>query len=164
MEQETNGFRPARLSWVLAFGTGAMVVAMLFLLWLRADLRHVEQIDTPQPLMPVEMEYAAGATTGGGVLRIEGFVRQKGLEPSVFDCTVALVYEDGTARALPTRMLYSGQYHIFPVRQIASSGVLAIADLADLPAGTPEIVFLCRHDGMVANVYTNVMAEVEKTA
>ena len=30
MEQETNGFRPARLSWVLAFGTGAMVVAMLF--------------------------------------------------------------------------------------------------------------------------------------
>lgn len=57
---------------------------------------------------------------------IEGFVRQKGLEPSVFDCTVALVYEDGTALALPTRMLYSGQYHIFPVRQIASSGVLAI--------------------------------------
>lgn len=54
MEQETNGFRPARLSWVLAFGTGAMVVAMLFLLWLRADLRHVEQIDTPQPLMPVD--------------------------------------------------------------------------------------------------------------
>lgn len=47
MEQETNGFRPARLSWVLAFGTGAMVVAMLFLLWLRADLRHVEQIDHP---------------------------------------------------------------------------------------------------------------------
>ena len=147
-------WRLARVPWLLLcfFCSG---FGLIYAMWSRL---------TPQPLMPVEMEYAAGATTGGGVLRIEGFVRQKGLEPSVFDCTVALVYEDGTALALPTRMLYSGQYHIFPVRQIASSGVLAIADLADLPAGTPEIVFLCRHDGMVANVYTNVMAEVEKTA
>ena len=102
--------------------------------------------------------------TGNKQLRIEGFVRQKGLEPSVFDCTVALVYEDGTAFALPTRMLYSGQYHIFPVRQIASSGVLAIADLADLPPGNPEVVFLCRHDGMEANVYTGVRAGVEEAA
>ena len=161
MEQETNGFRPARLSWVLAFGTGAMVVAMLFLLWLRADLRHVEQIDTPQPLMPVEMEYAAGATTDGGVLRIEGFVRQKGLEPSVFDCTVALVYEDGTALALPTRMLRSGGYGVFPGRQMASSGVLSVVPVSELRQGAPEIVFLCHHDGMQANLYTGERVRIE---
>ena len=164
MEQETSSFRPAKLTWVLAFAVGAMAVAVLFLLWLRAGLRHVEKIDVPPPLVPVEMEYAASATAEGGALRIEGFVRQKGLEPAVFDCTVALVYEDGTAFALPTRMLYSGQYHIFPVRQIASSGVLAIADLADLPPGNPEVVFLCRHDGMEANVYTGVRAGVEEAA
>ena len=58
------------------------------------------------------------------------------------------------ARCLLYTSLHSGQYHIFPVRQIASSGVLAIADLADLPPGNPEVVFLCRHDGMEANVYT----------
>ena len=107
MEQETSSFRPAKLTWVLAFAVGTMAVAVLFLLWLRAGLRHVEKIDVPQPLMPVEMEYAASVTAEGGALRIEGFVRQKGLEPSVFDCTVALVYEDGTAFALPTRMLHS---------------------------------------------------------
>lgn len=162
MEQETSSFRPAKLTWVLAFAVGTMAVAVLFLLWLRAGLRHVEKIDVPQPLMPVEMEYAASATAEGGALRIEGFVRQKGLEPSVFDCTVALVYEDGTAFALPTRMLRPGGYDVFPGRQMASSGVLSVVPVSELRQGAPEIVFLCHHDGMQANLYTGerVMIEV----
>lgn len=162
MGQETSNFRPAKLTWVLAFAVGAMAVAVLFLLWLRAGLRHVEKIDVPQPLMPVEMEYAASAAAEGGALRIEGFVRQKGLEPSVFDCTVALVYEDGTAFALPTRMLRPGGYGVFPGRQMASSGVLSVVPVSELRQGAPEIVFLCHHDGMRANLYTGerVMIEV----
>lgn len=162
MEQETSSFRPAKLTWVLAFAVGTMAVAVLFLLWLRAGLRHVEKIDVPQPLMPVEMEYAASVTAEGGALRIEGFVRQKGLEPSVFDCTVALVYEDGTAFALPTRMLRPGGYDVFPGRQMASSGVLSVVPVSELRQGAPEIVFLCHHDGMQANLYTGerVMIEV----
>ena len=96
------------------------------------------------------------------MLRIEGFVRQKGLEPSVFDCTVALVYEDGTALALPTRMLRPGRYGVFPGRQMASSGVLSVVPVSELRQGAPEIVFLCHHDGMQANLYTGerVMIEV----
>ena len=162
MGQETSNFRPAKLTWVLAFAVGAMAVAVLFLLWLRAGLRHVEKIDVPQPLMPVEMEYAASASAEGGALRIEGFVRQKGLEPSVFDCTVALVYEDGTAFALPTRMLRPGGYGVFPGRQMASSGVLSVVSVSELRQGAPEIVLLCHHDGMRANLYTGerVMIEV----
>lgn len=162
--QDNQTARPAKLSWILVFGISAMAVAVLFLVWLRAGLLRVEQIETPQPLMPMEMEYGAGATMENGVLRIEGFARQKGLEPSVFDCTVALVYEDGSAFALPTRMLYSGQYAIFPVRQIASSGVLAIADLDALAEGEAEIVFLCRHDGMTANIYTGTKVCLENAA
>ena len=56
----------------------------------------------------------------------------------------------------------SGGYGVFPGRQMASSGVLSVVSVSELRQGAPEIVLLCHHDGMRANLYTGerVMIEV----
>ncbi|MEG2698073.1 MAG: hypothetical protein RR951_04015 [Ruthenibacterium sp.] len=145
--------KPAQKRVLLVAVAAFAAALVLFFFWLHASLHNPVRTALADDAQSGQMQWQLFSVEAGEALRITGRAAYGDEGIRRFETRAALLYPDGTAYALPTRMVGSEQY-------FDNSCFLARCAVNRLPQGKAEIVLLFQSNSHKIAVHTGELVSI----